>query len=266
MPSDLWQKTNYIQDLSFLKSCNIFEYDISKANINMLYYYGKIDEAQYRTYMNMDNHMRKVLIGLMEKKNRNLIKIKADGIKHFKQLFFEKYDLNDNDILCIKNDAIFTFRKLEDVTQFDNVKFTLRNRYTLFCRIYRMELFYLFDAVNDNEVLDIKGMNNENYKLHEPYMIDFIKTLFKTFQTDQPEEAIMLLRNFYENYINRRYPVGYYRELDSGTFRMNKMAEYLNFKATIATPQILPMIDINTNGSFLRQLSKILYTEYLRGR
>ena len=42
MPSDLWQKTNYIQDLSFLKSCNIFEYDISKANINMLYYYGKI--------------------------------------------------------------------------------------------------------------------------------------------------------------------------------------------------------------------------------
>lgn len=265
MISTLWDRTNYTQDLSLLKSCNIYEYDISKANINMLYYYGKLTKEQYEVYKIMDNQMRKISIGLMERENRELIKIKADGIRHFKKLFFEEHNLQDSEILTIKNDAIFVMRKLYD-TKFDNVEFTLRNKYTLFCRVFRHQFFYSYDPVNQKDFLHIKGMKNEQYELHEKYMIDFIKYLFKTFQTDTIEETLTMLRIFYENYINRRHEPGYYRELDSGTFRLVKLSETLNYSASIVTKDLLPYIVIDANAAFLRELSKIFYTEYLRGK
>ena len=48
--NNLYQQTNYMADVDYLISTYIREYDISKANINILYKYGVINKQQYDTY------------------------------------------------------------------------------------------------------------------------------------------------------------------------------------------------------------------------
>ena len=49
--NNLYQQTNYMADVDYLISTYIREYDISKANINILYKYGVINKQQYDTFL-----------------------------------------------------------------------------------------------------------------------------------------------------------------------------------------------------------------------
>ena len=43
----LWENINYLAEISYLPNTLIYEYDISKANINVLYSKGVIDKKTY---------------------------------------------------------------------------------------------------------------------------------------------------------------------------------------------------------------------------
>jgi hypothetical protein len=264
--SRLYEKVNYTQDLGLLKSCNIFEYDIEKANINILYHRGLIKEDLYEFLKKQPNIVRKVMVGKMERLNKNLTKEKALGIIEAKKMFFDKYSLEDKDILSVRNDALFVLRKLEPVTAFDNIRFTLRNEYNMFLRVHRVQFYYYFDMRSGKEVLHAKGIRDEIMEEQKDYMIDFLKEVFHTFTIEGVTETLNLIRNFYINYTHGNYPVGYYRDLFTGLYNLNTESKVFQFKAIAPSDEIVPLIDISNNGAFLRELAKVFYTEYLRSK
>ena len=212
---------NYLNPSMYVFA-DIREYDISKANINVLLYKGIINSTQYEYIKSLPRMDRQYLIGNMCK-NSDIQKALSDGIIEFKKRFFESNSIDPNRVLSIKNDAVFLMDIVPRFTKFDNVEFLCKNHYTMYMKIFDLELYYYLNRVNQEEKLDIKGISDEKItKYHSNYMVDFLLYLFEVLSTQGVQDAILVLKGFYDNYINYNLDIGYYRELNSmSIFRMN---------------------------------------------
>ena len=69
----LWQRKTYLTALPYIVSKHIYEYDIKKANINVLYAIGEIDLIFYNKLYQMNRMDRQIQIGYLLKNNKNLL-------------------------------------------------------------------------------------------------------------------------------------------------------------------------------------------------
>ena len=259
----IYNKTNYSQDLSLLRSC-IYEYDIEKANISMLREADVLSEEDYRHLYQSDRNIRQITIGNMIKDDKSIYKTIQDGIINAKKFLFESFKILDDEVLSIRNDAIFITRELPDIIQVnDHVRFTKRNQYNLFIKALRLHFFYFYNPVTKEEVLDVKGLTKKEE--HEQFMLDFIKELLYAYQTRSIESVMILLNTFYYNYCNGGLDKGYYRNLSDGMYSL-KTDSVLSFSAEIVSDNLLEDVDISENAAFIRELYKIFSVEYLRNK
>lgn len=258
---ELWKCVNYLQPVFLLKSTIIYEYDIEKANISVLLDSGHISQEQYDWLYKQDRMVRQVIIGKMEKENRAITKAKQHGIEEAKRRLFQSNMITNAEVLSIKNDAVFVTRELKNL-EFDHVKFTLRNYYTMFMKVFRCELYYLYDISTEEEILDIKGINDEVLYLHKDYLVEFLKELFYTYQNYGVIEAISLLQRFYHAYMSRTLDLGYYRDINTGTFLLDTGSTMYDYYSDIPNEKIRSIVNISNNGSFLREIAKILFVDY----
>lgn len=221
MSSKLYEKTYWTAPIEYITSTYIREYDISKANINVLSYLGAITDDEYNYFYRLPKERREVMIGLLFKsrKDEGLAKLLSNGIKECRRLFFEYNDIDESRVLAIKNDAIYLIDLIPSVTQINGkVEFRHKHTYTSYYRLNRKfnkEFYYYLDTPNNIEILDISGLGKDAYKVHENFLIDFFKELFYTVQTASINEAINLLQVFSQNYLEKKLPLDYYRRFDS---------------------------------------------------
>ena len=64
---ELWENINYTSEISYLNNIFIYELDIQKANINILYSKGVIDKETYDFLYNSERMVRQVYIGKLQK-------------------------------------------------------------------------------------------------------------------------------------------------------------------------------------------------------
>ena len=258
---DIWKCVNYLQPIFLLKSTIIYEYDIEKANISVLLDNGLISKDYYDWLYKQDRMVRQVIIGKMEKENRAITKAKQHGIEEAKRQLFQANTILNAEVLSIKNDAVFVTRELTNL-EFKHVKFTLRNVYTMFMKVFRCELYYLYDITTEEEKLDIKGINDDVLYLQKDYLVDFLKELFCTYQVDGVIETISLLQRFYRQYMSRSLPLEYYRDINTGNFLLDTGSTMYEYYSDIPNDKIRSIVNISNNGSFLREIAKILFMDY----
>lgn len=263
--NELWKCINYTQPIYLLKSTTIYEYDIEKANISVLLDGGYITKDYYDWLSKQDRMVRQVIIGKMEKENDSITKAKQHGIEEAKRQLFQANAIKDSEVLAIKNDAVFITRELSSL-QFKHVKFTLRNWYTMFMRVFRSEVYYLYNVNTKEEKLDVKGINDEVLKLHEDYLIGFLKELFYTYQVNGLIPAIGLLQDFYKAYMSRSLDLGFYRDINTGNFLLDTGSSMYQYYSEIPNDKIRKIVDISNNGAFLREIAKIFYMDYASQR
>lgn len=261
--SPLYASVSFTRDIPILLT-SIFEYDIAKANISVLFNRGRITLADYTRLYNSDNMTRKVIIGKMERENPILTKEKQKGIMDAKQYLFEANEIEDHEVVSIKNDAVFVTRMLEH-TKYGYAEFTLRNRYDLFMKVLRLELYYMFDQITGEEDLTIKGVNDSVLALHDDYILDFLRQLLCTYMNSGVEHSIRLLRGFYQAYTSRTMDINFYRDLRTGQYLINTGSLVYEYDSTIPDPNMIDMVDIRNNCMFFRALAKTLQAQYLRG-
>ena len=267
MSSSLWEKINYSADCDYLTSTFIREYDIRKANISILFNKGIISQDEYNNYMNMDRMQRQIDIGIRIKNNSKLYEIIKDGIIEAKKMFFEVNNIEDNQILTIKNDAVFLINTVPKITKFSNIEFVEKNTYTSFYKLNKIEYYYFYDQFTDKEILDIKGIGDEILKIHEKYFYEFLCVVFNSAQLDPIEETINIISNFYNQYINYKLDVQYYRRFDStGLYDIKTNFMYSSFRADYIDESQKYYLDISYNASIIMELYKIFSTIYFRNK
>ena len=254
--TDLYTKVNYIQEIPIL-SGDIYEYDISKANISVLYTRGLIDRNKYNYLYNEDSQVRKVIVGNMQRDNPNLTKELQQGIIEAKKTLFESNGLKDEEVLSIKNDAVFTIRPL-DITSFQSIVFKLKNHYNLFMKIYKLEFYY-----NDTGQLDIKGIQDDVLYIQKDHFVLFLKELFSVYRTRGVDDALRLLQRFYFLYNRKELDPEYYRDLRTGKYLLYTDSMY-RYESDVFEISLLPYIGTYDNNAILRGIARILYSECLK--
>lgn len=268
MSRTLWAKVNYRSPMQFIIDIPIREYDISKANISVLRDANAISESEYNYLYNCPKEKRNTLVGLMISRNTKIEQVRKTGIESARKTFMEINNLDDKDILAIRNDSLMVLSDrpmILDITE--RVKFRLEGSYRSFYHLGFVDYYYDFNPITNTEILDIKGLGEEGIALHEKYMLDFLKELFYTAQIEGIPSAISLLSNFYNNYIRRRLDVGYYRELNSRSnykLNINSIAFAGGIELDKATRFDLRDIDINYNLNILLTLNKIFSSVYFK--
>ena len=259
----LWDNINYSAEISYLPNTLIYEYDISKANINVLYSKGVIDKKTYDYLYNAERMVRQVYVGKLQR-DKAIVDILKAGIIEAKKMLFEANDIKDYEVLSIKNDAVFIINRNLINTQFGLINFVNKNQYTSFYKIKNLEMYYYYNNISKEEYLHIKGISDDILYLHDKYMIQLLKDIFYAVQIEGIEIAIRMLKDFYNKYVTRNLDVGYYRMFD------NESMYHFNFKSVVnagfAAADIgefdKNVIDISFNLSILVELQKILISIY----
>lgn len=215
MISELWNKFNYISGLKSLFSTYIREYDIAKANISILYSKGVIDKDMYQSLLIAPREERQITIGLLQQKDPKIVKILQQGIFEAKKALFEINQLEDADILTIKNDAVFVINKKLHTTQVSEyVEFKLKNTFIDFLNLKGIEFYYGMDRISGEDIVDVKGLGKKKY-LHDSFMTDFIAYILSSIETGDIEDAISSFEDFFKAYTDGELDIGYYREYNS---------------------------------------------------
>lgn len=259
----LYDKVNYTADISYLTNVFIYEYDISKANINILYSNGIINKEIYDFLYSAERMQRQVYVGKLCK-DVNVSNILKAGIIEAKKMLFEANNIEDRDVLSIKNDAVFIINRKLFNTKFGMINFMQKNEYTSFYKIGHLEFYYYYSNFSKKEYIDIKGISNEKISLHEGYFLQILKDLFYSIQTNGPEISLEMIKDIYNEYISLSLPVENYRNFDvKSMYHMNIFVNNnTGYYSDIILESQKSMLDITTNLKILLEIQKIIISIY----
>ena len=245
--------THYLKNIKYIISRHIYEYDMSKSNISVLYAGGVISKHEYEYYYNLPKSIREKEIGI-RRKDKEFDKILSDLTQQYRIKFIESNSIDDDRILSIKNDALFILDIEPSITKFDSVvEFVKKNSYTSYFNLNGMELYYNLDLINDIETIDVKGIRDDVLELHTDYFLNFLCTAFESFQSKPVNDTLKYLSWFYSVYMRRELDLGYYREFNSSSkYSLHSKSKF--YKFDIIDPIYKERLDISCNMNIIREL------------
>lgn len=213
MSSILWKHDTYTNpNIAFLFNKEIIEYDMKDAGFSLTREYNLLDDKTITKLSKYEKNKRKVTLGKIQRDDKEYRDSLKESFKLARKEFIESNNIEDNDIIAIKKDAIFVKSRCKHRSFGNFIEFRPKNTYTSYIQLgnkgKRLEFYYNID------VLDIKGISEENYSLHQNYMIKFIKSFFLRMETEDNENVIKFAKRFIDRYKRKELEVGYYRTFD----------------------------------------------------
>lgn len=255
-------QNSYVTPLKYV-SGRIVEYDIASANITMLKKYNVISKDQYDFLSKLPKQDREIKVGIMQK-DPAVYEIIANGIKAAKAELMQRNNINPNSIVRVANDAVYINSSVDlTITEFNGVLF--RPKSINSCLLQLGKLLIFCNCTNGIDI-DIKGLSKNAQLLHVDYMLSFIGNIIFLIERVSVEEALKEVTNFYQDYINLKLPVGYYRELNSYSCFRISMKSFLNNDYLVSNIDNIKDINIDYNLYIIRELWSIILEKYYEGK
>ena len=258
----LWKSKNYLMPVPYLIAHHIYEYDIQKANISVLRELNLIDEDYYQRLYKLPRMQRQVEIGYLIKYTDGLSDKLSEGIASFRKSFFEANNIEDEDILSIKNDAILVIDKITNVLEFGKVKFIKKNSYTTFIKLNNIEIYFEYNTIDGTASLDIKGISDSKLELHHEYIASVIADIIYYIESGDVESGLTFFSDFYNKYIEKQLPYGYYRNFNSDSDYTISANGTLYSIPNCNNDNTFRALDISVNLNILRELYGYLTNIY----
>ena len=222
----------------------------------MLHKYKKINDQYYNYLRNVPKHIREVEIGLLIQSDKSYYDIIKDGICEAKKLLFENNNIDINSVVRIANDAVYINSSTDlKYTQFDEVVFKKKSVCSSMLKLDKLLIFFWYN--DDGLNIDIKGINKVSQQLHSEYLLSIIANSIYMMERVSVVDALKFVGDFYEDYINLRLPIEYYRELNSESLYRLKDSNFC-----LMSIDNINSIDINFNLYLIRELWSIILEKY----
>lgn len=218
------EKNSFLNpNINYLFDEEIIEYDMKDAGFNLIKQFNLLPPDKIRELEQLDKGMKRhVIIGKMQGQDKEFSKSLADKFAHMRRLFIQFNGLNDNTILSVKKDAIYTIGKCDRLV-FGDIKFVEKNMYTSYIRfpnIHNMELYY-------NGSIDVKGMGDSAVNRHRLYMMEFLKRVFNYMETKNSRIKRFMI-DFIDRYKSGELDEVYYLEFNNLSSNINPIYNYQN--------------------------------------
>lgn len=203
----LYKSDTFINDnIFYLFNKTIYEFDMKDAGYNLSIAYKLLPEDKLEELGRLKKERRRIEIGKIQRDNKEFKERLKQAFEEARRMFFEVNNLQVDEIISIKKDAIFTTRYCEVQKFLDCIEFRPKNQYSSYIRLNRkLELYYSEDK------LDIKGLSDDVIKYHEDYIIHFLKLFFHKMETEDSAVVLGFMRRYIDKYKRRELPLGYYR-------------------------------------------------------
>jgi len=240
------------ENIGLLKSI-IREYDMREAGFNLIKEYQLLKSSKIE-YLenNFTKQERTIEIGNLQSNSKDLAKNMMEAFRKERVKFCELNDIENSDILSIKKDAIFVIKKqCKNLKLSDNIEFSMKNRYSSFCCLNKIEFYY--SVWNNN--FDVKGITDEEHPLLKDIFI-----IIKYNENNNKDLIFKHLQKLRIDYLSRNLPVNYYKELNSrNSFKLlENYSRYILYLDEISK-DFLDKIDISYNYiNFIVPLISIL--------
>lgn len=192
----------------------VIEYDAKDAGFSVIKHHKLLPEEEIEKISKMSKHDKNVYIGKLRGSSPELSKGMTKGLRDAVQNFIVLNKISDDIILSIKNDAVFVIGMPPiSVTEVDGVAFSKKSIFTSYHLIAGKE-FYFNSKTGE---LVTKGVKIPQGNLH-----DFFVTVFNRLESSSEISSMLrYLTSIRSNYIRRRFPIDWYRDIDSGCFILN---------------------------------------------
>ena len=249
---EIWKRDSWLNPgIPYIFNRTIVEYDMKSAGLSLIKEFQLLPKKTIKKLDDIyDKEKRNKEIGLLERNNKELVEKKKIAFQVVREEFLKANQLEDNEIISIKKDAIFTTREVPHTTFGEYIVFQKKNQYSSYLRVgkRKIELYYNSDKI------DVKGIGDENVELHEDGMLAFYNTFIRKMEMEKPESVLRYLRTFIDQYKKMELPVEYYREFNAKSCYVTKTGgEYMDYWED----QKLDL-DISYNYFILCNLPKIL--------
>jgi hypothetical protein len=207
--SELYKRSLYRnKDYDFIFGSDIVEYDIRSAGLSLIKYYDLLPQKTIDFLEGMEKDARNKQIGMIQRDDPVFKERLKESFVNIRKVFFETNDIQDNEILAIKKDAIFTLDRHMSQRAFGPVEFVRKNTYTSYLYLNNYEM-YINSMLRK---IDIKGLSD--YEEHRAYMLDFLIS-FCAVNEGAPSKKLPISRllTFIDKYRHKDLPAGYYRRL-----------------------------------------------------
>ena len=206
----LYKSDTFVNDnIFYLFNKFIYEYDMKDAGYNLSKAYKLLPESKLEELGRYKKERRTIEIGNLQRSDSIYKERLKQAFEEARRMFFEANELETNDIISIKKDAIFTSRRCDFQKFLNYIEFRTKHEYTSYIRLNKkIELYY------SPYEMDVKGLGKETIDYHKDYMIKFINQFFEKMETDETDNILRFMRRFIDSYKRRELPVGYYRRFD----------------------------------------------------
>ena len=265
----LYQLDNYTANIPYLINTDIKCYDISKANISILFDAGLLSRDDYSRLYSLPKKNREIEIGIMSRDNEVVKETLKDGFLNARRLLIEANGIKDESILSIKKDAVYVINRTLKETEFGSVKFKLSDRYTSFYRLADLEIYFNSDFNH----MDVKGINDNILVLHKDYFQSLLSLIFLTAEKQDIEYVLTRMKTIISMYAGMEFDAECYREFNRlSSFRLVKAYNILSSRTQsigVRAPSdslitgFKKYIDISYNYGLIIQLYNYYFEIYL---
>lgn len=263
--SELAEKHNYLSNIPFIFDSNIWEFDIRQANINTLRAFNRISEEDYYRLATGPKMDREITIGNWIKRDPSIQTDIYRGITEAKFNLMNQFGISPDQVLRIANDAVYIVSskllsndKYIDVNVNGNpITFVQKGHYNYFMNLKMNNILFFF-GLGDiyGYDVDVIGINDKVLPMHH-FFLSFLCALFDNYDVGGKAVSLQVFNNFYNDYINRRLDIEFYREFNSlSGYRFNTSLE--SFVIQSLDQKYIDRIDINYNLNILRTIYSYL--------
>ena len=225
----------YNPTIEYLIDANIIEYDIRDAGFSIVKEYGLLPSDKIKELEQLPKGMgRHIEIGKLQRDNKSFSEALAKGFADARSVFVRYNAIEDDDIICVKKDAIFTARTMSR-TKFGQVVFVDKHAYTSYIRFsmnQNIEIMYS----NETGDITVKGISDVSLNKHRLYLLEFLKELLPLIEL-RDGKAKRFFMDFVNDYKSQKLEQGYYLEFNNMS---NNFAPAYNFmKLIVPLSQII---------------------------
>lgn len=189
---------------------DIMEYDMKRGGLSIIKTDNLLPSHIIDRLESKEKRAADKEIGVMQKTDKNLKEGLLNGFRKYRLEFGALNELQDEDIISVKKDAIFTKKYCPYTRVRDNIIFVEKNHYEAFLRLNGCEFYW-----GPDHKLDVKGIHDNQIRLHEKYMLDFIWNFLRYLCNYDADGARKYIVHFIDEYKCKQLPIEYYREFNT---------------------------------------------------
>jgi len=211
--SSPFSRSNWTVPETVIFGVPITEYDMADAGMTVIREEQLLEPARIDWLASLPKGPRAVAVGKLNREVKGIMSTITAGIKARIKEFCDVNKVGADRVVSIKRDAVFLAgAPVQNLNPGGITKFRRKGSYTAFARLGVVEIY----CTPRTGAATVKGLRDGGPELHAEFTTRFVVDILGLLEGREGRRgAAATIQQFREDYLARRVPAGFFRELNA---------------------------------------------------